>query len=291
MRKSVFYPSLALGLGAAAALLRMWQRSTYDGSGLPVPFAGSSLLLAAFLGMCAGGFLFLALRQPKFLADQSPALPRGSQAGYLFAAAGAIVLAGGTVNLLVFSRSWLDFSQTLYAYQHERQEALQTFLSSSLMTGVVALAAVPTAAALLIQARQSKEGAGKPKPFAVMMPSIFGWLWLIKDFRQHTSNPILWDYVLLLLAIVALLISAYERAGFAFGVGKPRRTVFTSLSALTLAAAALPDCGGAANALTLTALACAAYAELSALLSALENAPAGSEIPNSIQQEDVPHEQ
>lgn len=289
MRKSVLCPTLALGLGALAAVLRMWQHSAYDGSGLPVPFAVPSLLLAAFLGMCAGGFLYLALKQPKALADQKPALPRGSRASGLYTGAGVLVLAGGALNLLDFFRSYLTFSQTLYAYQYERQEALRAFLSSSLMTGVVALASVPTAAALLLRARLVREGT-EPKPFAVMMPSIFCWLWLIKDFRQHTSNPILWDYVLLLLAIVALLISAYERAGFAFGVGKPRRTVFTSLASLLLAVAALPDCGGPANALTLLALAAVTFAELEALLSALELAPAETETPNSIRQEDAPHE-
>lgn len=291
MRKSVFYPSLALGLGAAAAFLRIWQRGAYDGSGLPAPFALPSVVLTVFLLLCAGVFLYLALGQPKTLEDQRPALPRGSRPAALFAAAGGSILAGGAVNLLYFFHGYLEYAQTLYAYQGEQQEALRAFLSSDLMTGVVGLAAFPTAAALLFRAKLAKAETEEAKPFAVMMPSIFCWLWLIKDFRQHTSNPILWDYVLLLLAIVALLISAYERAGFAFGVGKPRRTAFTSPASLLLAVAALPDCGGPANALTLLGLAAAAWAELSALLSALENAPAGSDAPNSIQQEDAPHEQ
>lgn len=292
MRKPVLYPVLALGLGALTAGARMWQHTAgYDESGLPVPYALPTLLLSAFLGICAGAFLYLALRQPKALADQKPALPRGNLAAGLFTGAGVLILAGGAVNLLAFSRSYLAFSQTLYAYQHEQQEALRAFLSNHLMTGVTGLAAFPAAAALLVRAKRSREEAEAPKPFVVMMPSVFCWLWLIRDFRLHTSNPILWDYVLLLLAIVVLLVSAYERAGFAFGVGKPRRTVFTSLSALTLALAALPDCGGAANALTLLALALHAAAELPSLLSALENAPAESETPHSIQQEDAPHEQ
>lgn len=294
MRKSTLYPSLALGLGVLTAVLRLWQRAAgYDESGLPVPFALPSLVLSALLGICAGAFLYLALRQSKTLEDQRSALPGGAWAAGLFTAAGALILAGGAVNLLAFFRSYLQYSQTLFASQYEQQEALRAFLSSDLMTGVTALAAFPAAAALLVRAKRAKETAEGPRPFAVIMPSVFCWLWLIKDFRQHTSNPILWDYVLLLLAIVALLISAYERAGFAFGVGKPRRTVFTSLASLLLAVAALPDCGGIANALTLLALALHTAVELIPLLSALEYSPRRLDGTDSEpdSKEDAPHEQ
>lgn len=289
MQKSARYPYLALGLGLLTALLRIWQRTAgYDESGLPVPFSVPSLVLSAFLGMCAGAFLYLALHRPKVLEDQKSALPRGPWAASLFTAAGVLILAGGALNLLDFFRGYQSYSQTLFASQYEQREALRRFLSNQLMTGVTGLAAFPAAAALLVRAKGAKGEAEGAKPFAVMMPSVFCWFWLIRDFRLHTSNPILWDCVLLLLAIVALLVSAYERAGFAFGVGKPRRTVFTSLAAILLAIAAVPDCGGGANCLTLIALTLHAVAELLPLLSALEQTP---ETPNSIQQEDAPHEQ
>lgn len=291
MRKSTRYPALALLLGALTAGLRLWQRAGYDESGLPVPFALPSLALSAFLGLCAGAFLYLALKQPKTLEDQKSALPQGGAAAGLFTAAGALLLAGGALNLLAFFRGYLRYSQTLFVSEYEQQKALRAFLTADLMTGVLALAAVPTAVALLARVKAAK--GGEAKPFAVMMPPVFCWLWLIRDFRQHTSNPILWDYALLLLAIVALLISTYERAGFAFGVGKPRRTVFSSLLCLLLAVAVLPDCGDPANGLTLLALALHGAAELTALLSALEYTPrrlAGDALKPDAK-EDVSHEQ
>lgn len=292
MRKSVLYPTLALGLGLAAALLRLWHRAGYDAAGLPVPFAVPSLVLSAFLGLCAGAFLYLALAQPETLEHQDSALPRGRLAAAIYAAAGVLVLAGGALNLLDFLRGYLAYSQTLFVSAVEQKEALRRFLSADLVTGVVALAAVPASVALLVRAKEIRAEAVRPRPFAALMPAVFCWLWLIKDFRQHTSNPVLWDYVLLLLAIIMLLISAYERAGFAFGVGKPRRSVFSSMTALLLAVAALPDCAGPANALTLLALACEAWAELSALMSAMEYSPrrlAGSK-PKPVSKEDAPHE-
>lgn len=292
MQKPTLYPSLALGLGLAAALLRMWQRSGYDESGLPQPMAVPAVVLTVFLVLCAGAFLYAALGQPKVLEDQRAALPRGQMAAALYTAGGVLVLAGGAVNLLGFLRSYLTYSQTLFYSAEDQQEALRRFLSMDLVTGVVALAAVPASIALLVRVKEIRAGAETVRPFAAVMPSVFCWLWLIKDFRQHTSNPIVWDYALLLLAIIALLISAYQRAGFAFGVGRPRRSVFSSLTALVLAVAALPDCAGLANALTLTALACGAWAELSALLSALEYKPrrlAGYD-PRSEPKEDISHE-
>lgn len=294
MRKSVLFPALALVLGAVAAGLRMWQRTAgYDASGLPVRLAFPSIVLAVFLVLCAGGALFLALRQPKALEDQDTAQPRGSVPSALLAAAGILILAGGVLNLLSFFRSYLNYSQVLYATQKEQQEAFRAFLSSSLLTGMLAAACVPAAAALLLRARGAKSGEEKPKPFAALMPSVLCWLWLIEVYRGHTANPILWDYVLLLLAVVALLAAAYERAGFALGVGKPRRTVFSSLLALLLAVAALPDCGGIANALILIALTLHAVVELTSLLSALEYSPRrlASDNMEPDSKEDAPHEQ
>lgn len=294
MRKSTLFPALALVMGAVAAGLRMWQRTAgYDEGGLPVRFAIPSIVLAAFLVLCAGGALFLALRQPKALEDQDAAQPRGSVPSALLTAAGILCLVAGALNLLSFFRSYLNYSQVLYATQKEQQEALRAFLSSSLLTGVLAVACVPAAAALLLRARGAKSGEEKPKPFAALMPSVLCWLWLIEVYRGHTSNPILWDYVLLLLAVVALLAAAYERAGFALGVGKPRRTVFSSLMALLLAVAALPDSGGIANALILIALTLHAVVELIPLLSALEYSPRrlASENPEPDSKEDAPHEQ
>ena len=292
MRKPVFYPVLAVGLGILAAGLRMWQRAAgYDEAGLPIPFAVPSLVLAAFLGMCAGAGLYLALRQPKTLEDQHAALPRGGTAAALFTAAGVLVLAGGVINLWNVFQNYLAWSQALYTSLEEQQAATRRFLNANLLPGVVAVAAFPAAAALLLRAKEARAGGEAPAVFASVMPSIFGGIWLIDVYRGHTSNPILWDYVLLLLAVAALLASAYERAGFAFGMGKPRRSTFTSHMALLLAAAALPDCGGISSAAFLIALALLTLAELPALLSALEDTPrrlAGAD-PTPDTKEDTPH--
>lgn len=302
MRKSVLYPVLALGLGILSAGLRMWQRAAgYDENGLPVPLAVPSVVLTVFLFLCAGAALYLALSRPKELEDQKAALPRGDVPAVLFSAAGALMLAGGCVELLSVARNCLPYIGAVYDTAETHQETIRMLMAGSLLPGVLAVASVPAAAALLLRAKAAKAGGATPPVFASVMPSIFCGVWLINVYRGHTSNPILWDYVLLLLAVAALLASAYERAGFAFGVGKPRRTVFTSHMALLFAAAALPDCGGISCAAFLIALALQAIAELPALLSVREYTPrrltpedgdpqAAAEPAESTVQEDTPHE-
>lgn len=317
MRRSTLWPAGAVILGAAGAALRMWQRASgYDADGLPVSGALPAVVLTVFIILCAGAFLAASLSEPKALEDQSSAAPRGRSAALLLAASGVLILAAGAVNLKAFADGWLEVSGALYASPAGRQEAIRLFLSACLFPLVLALASVPAAIALLLRTRLAlgsapaqedvpaeptaveeddpeeteEDGGTRPRgegvrTFAALMPPVFCWIWLVEAYRRHTSSPILWDYVLLLFAVLALLISGYFRAGFAFGVGKPRRAVFVSLLALFFFAVALPDAGDAATALILAALTLHAQAELSALLSALDHAP-----PQTGSKEELPHE-
>lgn len=324
MRRSTLWPAGALILGGGAAVLRMWQRASgYDASGLPVPGAVSAAVLTAFLVLCSGAFLAAALSRPRVLESQSSAAPHGRSAALLLGASGVLIMAAGAVNLKTFADGWLEVDRAVYASPAGRQEALRLFLSDCLFPLALALLSVPTAIALLLRARRSSgpvppqedepaepdspegddpegeaadpeeagEDGGAPKrgarvrTFAALMPPFYCWLWLVEAYRRHTSSPILWDYVLLLFAVLALLISGYFRAGFAFGVGRPRRSVWVSLLALFFAVAALPDAGDAATVLALASLVLHALAELTALLSALENTP-----PQTETKEELPHE-
>lgn len=289
MRKSVFYPVLALALGAVAAALRVWQRTAaYDPSGLPVPMAPSSVILVLVLAACAAVFLVLALGQNKTLDDPRSALPQGAVPALLLAASGVLLLLGGMMNLKTGADGYFLYADAMHSTDTlTRSEGLRAFLTSSLLPLVMAAASVPACIALLVQAKHAKNGGElKAETFTALMPPLFSFLWLIEAYRQHTANPIVWDYVLLLFAVVSLLLSGHDRAGFSLGVAKPRRAAFLTLLALFFAAAALPDSGGPANAFTLIALALQAAAELNALLLALE-APQTE----STQQEDAPNEQ
>lgn len=293
MNNSKLVPALALVLGGLGAALRMWQRSTgYDGAGLPIPGSPAATVLAVFLALCAAGFLLLALRQPKDLADQSAAAPSGAIAAALLALSGCLLAVGGLLSLKSFADDYMALSQALFVSESAQNGALRALLQTRLLPLVLTAASIPAAAGLFYQAKQARSGPEQaPNAFASLMPPFFCWLWLIETYRQHTSNPILWDYVLLLFAVVSILAATYCRAGFVFGAGKPRRSVLFSLLSLFFSAAALPDAGDAATALTLIALALHALVELTALLECCAHQPAPEHTDQITQQEDTPHEQ
>lgn len=296
MSKSKPALGLAVILGALGAALRMWHRaSSYDAVGLPVSGTAAALVLPLFLILCALGCLLFALRQPASLSDQSAAAPRGAPAGALLAAAGVLLLAGGLLELKRFADGYLDLSQAIYFSSKEKSVAVRVFFLSKVLCLAMSLASIPAAAALLYQARRAKTATEDDyNTFAALMPPLFAWLWLIETYRRHTANPILWDYVLLLLAAVALLLSSYFRAGFRFRLGKPWPALVLSLLAVFFAVAALPDSGDLATALILIALTLHAAVELYALLACFSYRPRrlAPQSPNqSDQQEESPHEQ
>lgn len=296
MSKSKLALGVTLILGALGAALRMWHRASgYDGAGLPVSGVPSALALTLFLILCILGCILFALRQPISLSDQSAAAPRGPLAGALLAAAAVLLLAGGLLELKRFADGYLEVSQAIYFSAKEESAAVRTFFLSKVLSLVMFLAAVPAAAALLYQAKRAKTETEAPyNSLAPLMPPLFAWLWLIETYRRHTSNPILWDYVLLLLAAVALLLSAYFRAGFRFGLGKPWPSVALSLLALFFALSALPDAGGLSTLFILIGLTLHAAAELGALLVCFNYRPrrlAGNTAGKTTQEEELPHEQ
>lgn len=296
MSKSKLALGLTVILGGLGAALRMWHRASgYDEAGLPVAGAPAALVLTLFLILCVLAAVLFTLRQPVSLSDQSAAAPRGALAGVLLAAAAVLLLAGGLLELKRFADGYLEVSQAIYFSAKEESTAVRVFFLSKALSLVMSLAAIPAAAALLYQAKRAKtESEAAYNSLAALMPSLFAWLWLIETYRRHTSNPILWDYVLLLLAAVALLLSAYFRAGFRFGLGKPWPSLALSLPALFFALSALPDTGDLSTAVILIALTLHAAVELCALLTCFNYQPRRLAVqsPNrSDQQEGSPHEQ
>ncbi len=296
MSKSKLALGLTVILGGLGAALRMWHRASgYDEAGLPVAGAPAALALTLFLILCALGCILFALRQPISLADQSAAAPRGRLAGALLAAAAVLLLAGGLLELKRFADGYLEVSQAIYLSPKEEGKALQTFFLSKILSLVMSLASIPAAAALLYQAKRANtQTEDAYNSFAVLMPPLFAWLWLIETYRRHTSNPILWDYVLLLLAAVALLLSGYFRAGFRFGLGKPWPSLALSLLALFFALCAVWDAGTLSAQLILAALTLHAAVELYALLVCFNYQPrrlAVNTVDKTTQEEELPHEQ
>lgn len=222
MRKHILYPLLALVLGGLGAVLRMWQLSHYE-AGLPARGDPASFALLALCAAAAVLFLVLAFRSKGFQAGALFTQPSPVRAGLLLACAALLLL-----------------SAVLYLKAVMDALAIKAAVSSFLLELVLAVLSVPTVVSAAYLAKNARSGY----PFSrnsltVIFPVLYCWVWLIDAYRRHTANPVLWDYVFLLLAVIALLLAAYGRSSFSFEDGKPRLTVFVSLAALFLAPIAL----------------------------------------------------
>lgn len=234
-------PALSLLLGLAAAGLRLWQRlAAYDESGLPIPMAIPSVVLVVALLAAAALFLALSLRLPKTVEQQE--LRGDSVTALLLMVCAGLMLVSAVVGLMSFASGYQEAAAGAASAQL-RSEAVRQFFLSSVLTLILSVAAVPTAVALAYRAKQIRAEQPPASGFAALMPAFYCWIWLIEAYRQHTANPIVWDYVFLLFAIIGQLISAYYRAGFFYGVGKPRPAVFVSLLAQLFTVVAITDCG------------------------------------------------
>lgn len=269
MRKYTLCPLVALALGCGGAALRMWQESRYV-DGFPPAGDLSSLLL---IGLCVPAALFA------FLVARGA---RNFRAGALFAApsrTGAALIALSALAFLGAAMSHLLHIIRITGIGPDVQIPPILILTAAPLELLQAVMAVPTVVCLAFSAKDAWLGEGRTlNSITTLFPAAYGWVWLIDLYRRSVSDPILWDYVFLMLAEISLLLAATGRAGFSFADGKPFLTVLFGLSGLYLTPIAFLQATGLAARLSLLAL--ALYA-LAALLGLLKDQPM-PEIPSDI---------
>lgn len=249
MRKHVFYPLLALLLGVCGACFyRRLLLTSVDG--LPLPGDPFALAVLALCAVSALLFLLLAFRT------------KGLQGGALYAMpctlrALLLLLCGVTLML----SAMLHLKAVFDAYT-----AGGPLLSYGLEFILVVLS-VPAVISTVFLAKDAKAGSGRSHDsLTVLFPVLYGWFWLIDIYRRHSADPVLWHYIFLLLAAIALLAATFARSGFSFGDGKPGLTVFCCLCALFLAPFSLVSYFDLPTLLTTVGLTFYTIATLTALL-------------------------
>lgn len=211
MKRNTSYMFFLLLLGLVGMALRFWNLSAaYDARQLPVSHI-STWLLAGFLLLSATGILILSLRSPGRSRKYCVLHSSVRSAGCAVVGGGLIVLSG----LL---------------------ELLQGITTVNL---VFCIAAAVCGICLVLAALARRNDTASPA--AEVIPVIYLVLRLIFNFKSWSTDPIILDYCIKLFALILTLLAVYCSAGFAFDLGKPRKTLFYASCALVFSLSVMAD--------------------------------------------------
>lgn len=239
MRQTHKHPLIAvIPLFACAAALRWWQLSSAfdEAPRLAIPFAPASILLTVLL-LAAAVLLFFLVRAQQVSPGLDGCWERALYApedrlhlvGLVLAA--FLSLAAGAVFLWQGIRLFQDY-RMLRAMGETVAGGNNGLLR--LLTGAAGLASCP---ALLAAAKNAlRRGRCGNLP---LMSAVCACLWMMDAYRSHAADPVLWDYVPLILAIAAGLLFFLSWAGLACGVPHPRRALWLAGMTVVLSAAAM----------------------------------------------------
>ncbi|HIT31729.1 MAG TPA: hypothetical protein IAC25_02695 [Candidatus Enterenecus stercoripullorum] len=228
-----------LALALAAAALRRWQLATaFEGElNLAVPMAPASMALGCTLVIAGAAFGLLAAGQRvvepprgekrKGRWDRALSAPGDPIALAVMVLAAFLMLAAAP---LLFQEGWGMW------------RTFQNSVDKTGNNGVLMLATAATSlvggVGLLTVAQASYRGRGHGKG-AIVLPAVNGCLWLMELYRGHAADPVLWDYVPLLLAVVGSMLMYMDWGGLSSGQPRPRRTLWLAGMTAVLTAVAL----------------------------------------------------
>ena len=118
---------------------------------------------------------------------------------------------------------------------------------NGLLQIVLALCTIPACVGMVASARNAYRMRGRGRESgALLLPALLGCVWLLESYRANASDPVLWDYVPLLLAVGLGLLFSLDCAGLSFGAGHARRTLWLAGMTVVLCAVALASIPGRA---------------------------------------------
>lgn len=259
--------------------LRIWQKnSAFEGElNLPIRHAPASVALTCLLILSAAVILLLTVTQ----REETPL--RGAE--HKAWRSGAMLAKGDRVCLTLmvvaaFTALIAGPALMLQGWQL-RQEHMQILATGGehsnngtlmMVTGVTSLLAF---GGLLMAGRDRfrgiREGKGEQ---AIMLAAVNGGLWLMESYRCGAADPVLWNYVPLLVAIVCGMLFYMDCAGLAAGAPHPRRTLCLAGITVVISAVAIPGGRDLGSVLLLCAQILAALAVLWRLPVNMEHPPA-----------------
>lgn len=259
------WPGLAVLLGGLAALVRRWHLSTAfeEPLGLLKPGAPANVAMVACLALAAAVFLLLAHTTVCRVKQEG----RMSRWDIVFAAEGN----SGYMTLMVLAAfCTLAACPVLFL---EAMELISGHKASyggenGLLQMILALCAVFACGGLALAARDAYRMKGRGRENgALLLPPLLNCIWILETYRANAPDPVLWNYVPLLLAAGCGLLFYVECAALSFEAGRPKRMLWLAAMTVVTSAVALASLPGFAMA----ALLCG---QTAAALAALWTAPA-----------------
>lgn len=227
------------GLAVLAGVLRRWQLATaFEGElRLPIPLAPASMALGCTLVIAGAAFGLLANVQRVVKP------PRGDRRrdrwNRALSAPGDLI---GLGVMLLAAFLMLLAAPLLFREGWSMWQAFRLSVAPTGNNGVLLMAAGATALAgcggVLAVTRACYRGEGHGKG-AIVLPALHGCLWLMELYRGHAADPVLWDYVPMLLAVVGGMLLYMDWGGLSSGRPRPRRTLWLAGMTAVFTAVAL----------------------------------------------------
>ncbi len=253
----------------AGAALRRWQLTTaFEGElELPIPMAPASVALVCVLVIGAALLMILAVTQKEV------PLPRNARTGAMIAPKDFTCL---TLTVMAAVLAFAAAPSLLMqgVRLRNRFQAVGSG-NNGLLLMFTAVTAVAACIGLVLAAQARYRGIGRSKGEAMIaLPAINSCLWLMEHYRSHAADPVLWDYVPMLLAIIGGMLFYMECAGLAVGAPYTRRTLWLAGMTVILSVVSLAGIWDTGSALLLMSQTLAALAVLWRLPLNVEYPPA-----------------
>ena len=261
----------ALALALISAALRRWQLATaFEGElNLPIPMAPASMALSCALVIAGAAFGILCAGQRvvdpprgqgrKARWDRALAAPGDPLGLGVMVLAAFLMLAAAPLLLRSGWELWRTF-----------QNSVEKTGDNGLLMMAAAVTSLAGCGGLLAAAQAAYRGKGHGKS-AIVLPAVNGCVWLMELYRGHAADPVLWDYVPMLLAVVAGMLMYMDWGGLSSGRPRPRRTLWLAGMTAVLTAVALAGAWQWGEALLLLAQLVTSFVVLSRLPVHLEH--------------------
>lgn len=205
----LFFMTVGTVLGLAG---RLWFLTVaVDDQGLPVAEHPATM---TFIGV---GLVFLLILM--LLAVKSP----GRCGGYQVLGGTPLQVAFGILGAVCFLGG-----------------AVWTIAGGGTAAVVLGLLGIAAALCMIFGARNRARGISVPP--LELMPVVYLVVKLVLNFKNWSTDPVILDYCDMLFAQCFVLLAFYEGAGFCFGKGRPRRTLFYGACGVLLSGMAAGSC-------------------------------------------------